>query len=83
MLEPQRRTLQLYRLWTFCEAYPTLIVAATISILSIVGGVEVHPGAPRKELNSWLEEDIELAKVLIFEKLPNQISVHIPYRSQI
>ena len=40
----------------------TLLVAAVLVVLLIVGGVEINPGPPRKDLSSSSEEEIEVPK---------------------
>ena len=40
----------------------TLLVAAVPVVLLIVGGVEINPGPPRKDLSSSSEEEIEVPK---------------------
>ena len=46
----------------------TLLVAAVILVSLIVGGVEVHPGPPRKDLISSSEEDIYVPKCIGFSE---------------
>ena len=47
---------QTYILW----GISTLLVAAVLVVLLIVGGVEINPDPPRKDLISSSEEEIEV-----------------------
>ena len=44
----------------------TLLVSAVISVILIVGGVELNPGPPQKDLSSSSDEDLELPKSFDF-----------------
>ena len=55
-----------------------ILVAAFICLILIVGGVEVIPGPPRKDLNSSFEDDLEVSKSMILEEFLNvTMSFHL------
>ena len=53
----------------------THLVAAVMSILLIVGGVEVNPGPPRKDLTSSSDEEIDVPKTFDFGETAKGIFV--------
>ena len=66
MISAPKMVLTLRQTLDILWGISTLLVAAVLVVLLIVGGVEINPGTPRKDLSSSSEEEIEVPKGLDF-----------------
>ena len=61
-----KMNVSVWQIFKILWGISTILVAAVICLLLIVGGVEVNPGLPRKDLISSSEDDLEVQKSIDF-----------------